>query len=92
VRLTVAADPMSFDLSAWEPGKTRGRFVCLRISLPAFPRRGNLGHRPLSSHSVKHFVDEQDRNADRKAQEIYTHDFGGAVFLEAIAARYHQSQ
>lgn len=41
---------------------------------------------------MKHSVDEQNGNPDRKAKEIYTDDFGSAVFLEAIAAHYHQSQ
>lgn len=46
----------------------------------------------LAPGSVKQFVDEQDRNADREAKEIDSYGFRGAVFLEAIAARYHHSQ
>ena len=54
------------------------------IFLKSFAYRG--------AYSSKQFIDEHNGNTGCQTEEIYTHDFGVAVFLEVIEARRHYAQ
>jgi hypothetical protein len=66
--------------------------LCVSLWMELGPTEPQAAGDHLRNGSVEHLVDEQDRNADRKAKEIDSHDLGDAVFLEAIAASYYDSE